>query len=89
MAIYLGNLTVQQMESRMGILLTDQERKTLEDMRQENVAKDMEPGKFHIFDIPQVIACGSKETALKIKDILVPYSEKITGTWTIVQVSGR
>ena len=81
--VMLGNLSVQRIEERLGIELTDEERAFLSSTRQEianNIAKD----KWHCFDIPFVMVCGSQETAMKVCEILRPYESKMTGTIRIV-----
>lgn len=75
MAIYLGNLTVKELEDKHSFTLSDEERATLESMRQD-MAEVVKNDKFHIFDIPRVIACGSKDTAIKVYEILKQYSIK-------------
>ena len=63
----LGNLTIEEMEKRMGIKIPDG---TVEFMnanhqdKAENIAK----GKWHCFDIPFMLLCGDKSTAQKIYD---------------------
>ena len=75
MAIYLGNFTVKELEDKHSFTLSDEERATLESMRQDK-AENIKSDKFHIFDIPRVIACGSKDTAIKVYEILKRYSIK-------------
>lgn len=75
MAIYLGNLTTKELEDKHSFTLSDKHRAILESMRQ-NEAENVKSDKFHIFDIPRVIACGSKDTAIKVYDILKQYSIK-------------
>ena len=70
----LGNISVLQMEHRLCITLSDEDRAFLEDRRQEPInATDLGPGKFHIFDIPFMILCDTKATAKTIVDILKKY----------------
>lgn len=73
--IMLGNLTVKQIETRLGIELTESERKTLNESRQDS-ANDIGKNEWHCFDIPFVILCGEYDTAMKIKDILSPYANE-------------
>ena len=75
MAIYLGNFTVKELEDEHSFTLSDEHRATLESMRQDK-AENVKSDKFHIFDIPRVIACGSKDTAIKVYEILKQYSIK-------------
>ena len=84
--VMLGNLSVRQIEERLGIKLTDEERTLLSSTRQaraEGIAKD----KWHCFDIPFVMMCGSQETAIKICEILRPYESKMTEAIRIVIAS--
>lgn len=75
MIIYLGNLTVKELEDKHSFALSNEHRATLENMRQ-NKAENVESDKFHIFDIPRAIACGSKDTAIKVYEILKQYDIK-------------
>ena len=68
MSIFLGNLSISQIETRMGISLTEDERNTLNSMRQEK-AEDIESGKWHCFDLPFMLICGDKQTAEKVVKI--------------------
>ena len=73
MGIMLGNLTLSQIESRLGITLTEQERELLNPMRQEN-AQNIAIDKWHCFDIPFMIVCGNKDTACMVRDIFAKYA---------------
>lgn len=76
MAIYLGNLTIEQMEKRMGIQFPDDVREFMKKSHQskaENIAK----GKWHCFDIPFTLVCGDRETAIKIYNGLKDQQEDI------------
>ena len=72
MNIYLGDLSTQDIERRLGITLSDQDRDIMESMRQ-NQANDIKPDKWHCFDIPFLIKCGDKDTAIRVRDILKQY----------------
>lgn len=76
MAIYLGNLTVEQMEKRLGIQLSDPDRKELKDSHQEK-ASNIAADKWHCFDIPFTIACGSYAFAKKLNEMLTPYASQM------------
>lgn len=74
MSIMLGNLSVEQMENRLGIALSDEHRRILEDSRQERVnGVPLEDGSWHCFDIPFMMVCDTKTTAIKLRDIIKPY----------------
>ena len=71
MPIMLGNLTVRDIERRLGIELTDDERAALEETRQEPINRTpLGPGKWHCFDIPFLIECDTADTVHKIAEIL-------------------
>lgn len=72
MSIFLGNLSVKQIEERTGILLSEADKAELSAMRQEK-AENIESGKWHCFDMPFMIICGDKPTAEKVVKILSAY----------------
>ena len=61
----LGNLTVQQIERRLGINFPDDIRKFMKKSHQSN-AQIIKKNKWHCFDVPFVIVCGDVEVARKI-----------------------
>jgi len=66
MGIRLGNLSVEQIEKRLGIELSEDDRKLLKDTRQEPVNDvPIEHGKWHCFDLPFLFLTHDKETAEK------------------------
>lgn len=85
MAIYLGNLSVKQIEARLGITLTDQERDELEAIREQTTEKVHGRDVWHCYDIPFVIVCGSYEVCVKIRDIMSPYAGQMKGE---LQIAG-
>lgn len=78
MNVMLGNLTVKQIEERLGIKLTDTERELLNNTHQSK-AENIKEDKWHCFDLPFTILCGSMDTAIKVRDILSPYSSSMHG----------
>lgn len=84
MAIFLGNLTPEQLEKRVGVILSDSDRKWLKDHRQEQVNKvPLEDGKLHIFDIPLMVMCATQETAVKVRDMFMAYGSTFKETFQI------
>jgi len=65
MAIYLGNLSVSQIEKRLGIEFSEEIRGFMKQTHQPEAA-NVKKGKWHCFDIPFVLVCGDMETATKI-----------------------
>jgi Mg2+/Co2+ transporter CorB len=76
MRILLGNLNTKQIQQRLGITLPEEDVSTLDSMRQEK-AENIAPDKWHCFDIPFTMVCGSMETATKVYEILKPYSSQM------------
>jgi len=74
--LLLGNLTVQQLEKRLGIVLINDEREFLTSTRQPG-ASNIEKDKWHCFDIPFNMVCGSRDFATKVYEVLKPYSDKM------------
>lgn len=85
--IALGNLTIKEMEKRCGIVLSDNERKTLEELREPICDKVDEREKIHIYDIPFMIVCGNAAARKIVFDILMPYAGEISKN-TVLQIGG-
>lgn len=83
--IMLGNLTIEQFEKRCGISLTEKERETLSELREQNCEKVDGNNKIHIYDIPFMIACGNPEARKTVIDIITPYARNIK---TDLQIGG-
>lgn len=74
MSIYLGDLTVEQIESRTGITLSEQDRTFMRDNHQAAVNNTpLEPGKWHCFDLPFMVMTHDKQTAETYRDLLGAY----------------
>lgn len=65
MSIMLGNLSVSQIENRLGIVFNDEIREFMKQTHQPN-ASNIGKGKWHCFDMPFNLVCGDIETATKI-----------------------
>ena len=76
MGIRLGNLTVKEIEERCEIVLSEEDRHFLEQSRQENVSIPIEANKWHCFDMPFLVCCGSKTFATVIYERLRNYEIK-------------
>ncbi|MCK9569932.1 hypothetical protein M0R72_13395 [Candidatus Pacearchaeota archaeon] len=84
-SIMLGNLSIADMERRLGISFPEPFRADME-MRREMNASDTPAGKWHCFDMPFLVCCGDKETAEYVRDNLAPLSGQMTGQ---LQISWR
>ncbi len=65
MSIMLGNLSVSQIEKRIGLEFPQEVRDFMKVAHQPS-ADSVKVGKWHCFDIPFHIVCGDIETATKI-----------------------
>lgn len=74
MGICLGNLKTEEILRRLGVELSVEDFKALDDMREDNA--DVPKGKWHGFDIPFQITCGDEGTARVVVDILSPLADQ-------------
>lgn len=65
MSIMLGNLSVSQIEERLGIEFPEETRELMRKTHESN-ASNIPKGKWHCFDIPFNLVCGDMEIATKI-----------------------
>lgn len=73
MTIMLGNLSVEQMEKRLGIKFPEECVKFMNETHQ-SLAEGVKKGQWHCFEMPFEIVVGDMETAQKIFDWLKPFS---------------
>lgn len=71
----LGNLSVGQIENRLGIDFPEEIRDFMK-RSHEPRANYIGKGKWHCFDIPFNIVCGDMETATKIYDSVKDKSDE-------------
>lgn len=83
MGIMLGNLSLTQIQKRLGIELSADEIMRFPH-RQENVSQRLSEYTWHCFDIPFLIECDSKDTAKSVHGILQPYAARMRET---IQIS--
>lgn len=83
--ILLGNLTVEQMEKKCGIYLPEDERRTLENLWEDNCERVDGNTKIHIYDIQFFIACGNPEARKTVIDIISSHVDQI---WCALQIGG-
>lgn len=76
MSIMLGDLAVEQIERRLGITLSYDERELMSNTRQE-IAENIQIGRWHCFDIPFMIVAGGMEFAAILNEILTPYAKQM------------
>lgn len=73
MSIYLGNLSINEIERRAGVEFSAELKEYMEPRKQES-ASDVKQGKWHCFDIPFVLVCGGMDTATEIHKHLKDFS---------------
>lgn len=69
--IMLGNLSIEDAEVRTGVTWPEELKQFMAD-RHQPAATDIEPGKWHCFDIPFMLVCGDMDTAQTIYSHLLP-----------------
>lgn len=74
MEISLGNLSVSEIQARLGIEFPEDIVNYMKENHQAT-ASNIQKGKWHCFDIPFNIVCGDVATAQRIFDALKDQSE--------------
>jgi hypothetical protein len=69
----LGNLTIEEMETRSGIKFPDELIQFMK-LRHQPLAEGVKSGEWHCFDLPFTLLCGDMETATTILNHLMPFS---------------
>lgn len=72
----LGNLSVDQMERRMGIVFPDDLKEVLSKYHQAE-ATNIKPGFWHCFDMPFTMVCGNTDLAELVREKLTPLVDNI------------
>lgn len=75
MSIMLGNLSVSQIEERLGIEFPEDTRELMKNTHESN-ASHVPNGKWHCFDIPFNLVCGDIDIATKIFNSVKDQSDK-------------
>lgn len=65
MNIYLGNLSLEDMQLRAGVTFP-QELIDFMQPRQQPITAEVGPGQWHCYDLPFFLQCGDMETAQQI-----------------------
>lgn len=73
MPFLLGNLTIDEMQSRSGVQFPPELIEYMQSRHQPE-ADNIKPGKWHCFDIPFTLVCGDIDTAQHIYGYLKPLS---------------
>lgn len=76
MSIYLGNLSAKQMCERLGVEYTEQIA-DMEIAREQMARVKSGTDKWHCFDIPFEVVCGTKEVAYVWYDLLSPVEKQM------------
>jgi hypothetical protein len=71
----LGNLSVKQIEERLGIEFPEEIRQFMKDSHQSK-AENIKTGRWHCFDLPFHLVCGDISTATKIYESVKEKSDQ-------------
>lgn len=74
--VYLGSLSVKEIESRYGFTFTDDERKFMEDNWHRNAEFEHGDSGWHMFDIPAIIFLSDDEVGHRIFSILCDHNAR-------------
>lgn len=75
MNIYLGNLSIEQIEREYSVAFSGEDKQWLQEHHQ-NEANNIQSDKWHFFDIPRVMMAGSNAFAKEIYDRFEKYPFK-------------
>ena len=75
MGFMLGNLSVDEMQSRAGVEFPLELREYM-GSRHQPEAQNIKPGKWHCFDAPFLLVCGDMDTAKEVFRHLSPMSSQ-------------
>lgn len=78
--IYLGNLSIEQIEREYCVLFSEEDKKWLLEHHQDKAEK-IERDKWHFFDIPRVVIVGSQKFGRELYNRLTKY--KFVGQFRI------
>ena len=70
--IYLGNLSVEQIEKEYCVSFSEEDKNWLLEHNQDK-AEDIAKDKWHFFDIPRIAIVGSQEFRQKLYSRLIEY----------------
>ena len=77
--VFMGNLSVRQIERRFGFKFTEEERSRLEELHHPNADfKDGETG-WHMFDIPEFLAISKGDVGREVLGIFKGHDDEING----------
>ena len=75
--IMLGNLSIEDLERRLGVELPGEFKERMNKSRQEIAESSaLKENEWHLFDIPLMMVCGSMELAQYVNDTLKPLEDK-------------
>lgn len=77
MYVYLGNVTIEEIQERVGTVFEPEDIERLKKTYSDD-ATVAGKEKWHCFEIPFAIVCGSTETAENVVGILTKYAGKFT-----------
>lgn len=82
MIMYLGNLSLNEIENRCGVEFPKDLKDYMADKHQAH-ASDVAKGKWHCFDAPFMLVCGGMEMAKHVADYLTPLASNFKESLSI------
>jgi len=82
MSVYLGNLSVEQIEKEYGFTFTDEERNRLKELQHHAASfNDGETG-WHMFDIPRHLCVSKGKVGREVLNIFQKHNSEIKGSFS-------
>lgn len=86
MYVYLGNLSVEQIESRdygHGVKFSEDEREFLENCHHPAARFENGESGWHMFDIPRFLAVSPDDTGRRVIDVFAAHGDEIVPPITV------
>jgi hypothetical protein len=74
----LGNLSVSDIEKRIGVQFSETVREKLVENRQQDLSTPIDKNKWHCFDIPFMLVCGGADLATIVTNDLKTKEQDMT-----------
>ena len=82
MSFILGDLSITDMENRLGVTFPEELKEQMLPKRQMDTT-NLKEGYWHCYDIPFMLVCGGIETATEYNRLLKPLSSEMKGSFQI------
>ena len=82
--IMLGNLSIEDLERRLGVDLPSEFKESMNKCRQQIAESSaLKENEWHLFDLPLMMVCGSMDLAQYVNDTLTPLADRFKEVFQI------